>query len=167
MEHRRHGSKTQTALLLAALCAAAAPTPSHGGTQLKKAPAAAAGDQGGLHTPKAGSPERKALFEALRPAIERDLEQKVVFKVDHLAVQNGWAFYYGEPQQPGGKPIDYRRGRYRDRLEQGALDAQMAALLRQQKGKWRVIQYAVGPTDVAWADWDKQFGAPPAIFKMK
>jgi hypothetical protein len=40
------------------------------------------------------------------------------------------------------------------------------ALLRRQDGEWRVIDHAVGPTDVAWADWPQRHGAPASLFEM-
>ena len=29
---------------------------------------------------------------------------------------------------------------------------------------WQVVTYALGPTDVAWEGWDKEYHAPPGIF---
>src|SRR5262245_32169727 len=44
------------------------------------------------YTPEKGSPERKAIVDALRVPVERKLRQEVIFKIDHLKVMNGWAF---------------------------------------------------------------------------
>jgi hypothetical protein len=38
--------------------------------------------------------------------------------------------------------------------------------LRNVKGKWKVVQYVIGATDVPYVDWDKEYGAPRAIFNM-
>ena len=60
-----------------------------------------------LHTPERGSEERKAIMDALRPPVEKKLRQQVIFKVDHLKVQNGWAFLIGKPQRLDGTAVDY------------------------------------------------------------
>ena len=117
-------------------------------------------------TPKPGSAERRAIVEALRPTIRKATKQNVIFRIDHLKVQNGWAFLRGKPVQPNGKPLDYRGTEYEEAIEQGAFDDGIYALLRKQRGaKWRVIVYNIGATDVVWSTWDYQYKAPRAIFR--
>lgn len=115
-------------------------------------------------TPKSGSAERRAIMDALRVPVEKDLKQKVIFKVNALRVLNGWAFLDGVPLQKNGKPIDYRKTKYRDALEADAFDDGVYALLKKSAKGWRVKAFVIGPTDVAWEGWDKQFGAPRAVF---
>src|SRR5687767_6776918 len=93
--------------------------------------------QDAIYTPAAGSSERKAIMDSLRVPVERELKQRVVFKVDHLKVQSGWAFVRGVSKQPGGKAIDYRDTPYREAIEQGVFDDWFCALLRRQEGKWK------------------------------
>ena len=121
----------------------------------------------GTTTPKQGSAQRRAIMEALRSPVERQLKQKVVFVLDHLKVKQGWAFLTGRPQQPNGKPIDYKKTPYASALEAGAFDDGISALLRQHGRRWVVVQYSIGATDVPWEDWDKRFKAPSAIFKLQ
>jgi hypothetical protein len=113
----------------------------------------------------AGDPVRRAVVDALRPPVERELRQKVVFKIDHLKTQDGWAFLRGVPQQPGGKAVDYRRTPHRDALEAGAFDDWICALLRKRGPKWRVVTYQIGATDVPYEDWDRRYGAPRGLFR--
>jgi hypothetical protein len=121
--------------------------------------------QATAYTPAAGSPERKQIMEALRAPVEAGLKRKVVFKVDHLKAQGGWAFMRGVPQQPGGKPMRYEGTEYQEAIEAGVFDDWICALMQKQGGKWRVVRYVIGATDVAYEGWDEEFGAPPAIFK--
>jgi len=121
---------------------------------------------GSVYTPKAGSAERKALMDALRIPVEKDLKQSVVFNVKTLHAQNGWAFLYGIPVRPGGKPIDYRRTPYQQAIDAGAFGSDVAALFHRVNGRWRVVRYVLGPTDVAWETWDRDYHAPSAIFKL-
>jgi hypothetical protein len=116
-------------------------------------------------TPAAGSPERKAIADALRAPVERELGQKVVFKIDHLKLKDGWAFLRGVPQRPGGGKVNYNSTPYRRRIEDGVFDDWICALLRKKAGKWQVVKYVIGATDVVYLGWDEEYHAPPAIFQ--
>ena len=120
----------------------------------------------GLHTPAAGSSERKAILNALRVPVERQLKQSVVFKVQRLTVDRGWAFALGQPIRPNGKPVDYKKTPYARALKDGFFDDSFSALLHSSGGSWRVATYNIGATDVEWVDWDTKYGAPPAIFPV-
>lgn len=120
----------------------------------------------GPRTPERGSPERKAIVDALRIPIEKQLKQPVIFKIDHLKVQSNWAFLLGSPQQPDGSAVDYTGTVYQDAVDAGAFDDGVIGLLRNVGGKWRVVQYVIGATDVPWVDWDKKYKAPKEIFKL-
>jgi hypothetical protein len=114
---------------------------------------------------KPGNPGRKLILDALRAPVEKDLKQKVLFRVDRLMTEQGWAFLLGVPQQAKGKPIDYRRTRYRDALNAGAFDDGICALLRRDKGRWRVVTFTIGATDVPNADWHRRYRAPASLFR--
>lgn len=116
------------------------------------------------HTPVQGNPERKAVLDALRAPVEKRLKRKVVFKVDELKVLDGWAFVRGVPQQPGGKPMDYRGTPYQQQVKDGAFDDGFAALLRLKGNRWIVVTYNIGATDVVWANWAEKYEAPAEIF---
>lgn len=117
------------------------------------------------YTPKQGDAERRAITDALRAPVEKQLKQKVVFKIDHLKVQNDWAFLRGVPQQPGGAALDYKGTPYQTAVEEGAFDDGFVALLRKRRGRWQVVQFVVGATDVPYVGWDKKYRAPSAIFE--
>ncbi len=119
------------------------------------------------HTPAPGSAERKAIADALRAPVEKELRQKVVFKIDHLKASGDWAFLRGVPQRPGGGQVDYSATPYRQRIEDGVFDDWICALLRKQGGEWRVVTYIIGATDVAFLDWAEKYKAPPALFDLE
>jgi hypothetical protein len=122
------------------------------------------GLRGEVYTPEKGSAERKAIMDALRLPVEKKLNQPVIFKIDHLKVQNGWAFLTATPQKPDGSNPDYRGTAYQEAIEAGAFDNGVVALLHNVNGKWKVINYVIGATDVPYVDWDKTYHAPRAIF---
>jgi hypothetical protein len=112
--------------------------------------------QGPPYTPKTGTPERKAIIDALRAPVEARLKQKVVFQVDHLKVQAGWVFLRGIPRQPTREPIDYRGTPYQGAKESGAFDDWICALLKNEAGKWWVVVFVIGATDVVYIGWDEK-----------
>lgn len=113
-----------------------------------------------------GDPVRAVLLETLRTAIAKDLEQPVRFVVREMRRQQGWAFVSVRPQTPAGAPIDFARTRYAEQQAEGMLDGDtVTALLRENKGRWSVVTFVIGPTDVAWADWPERFGAPAGLIR--
>ena len=117
------------------------------------------------YTPKPGDPERKAITDALRSPVEKELKKRVIFKIDHLKVHNGWAFLRGVPLQSDGKPMSYKGTPHQQAIDEGAFDDGVCALLRKDGTEWRVVTYVIGATDVPYVEWDKEYKAPSAIFK--
>ena len=130
--------------------------------------AQSSGNQSPVLHPGPGTAERKAILDGLRPAVERDLHQKVVFEVQNLNVLDGFAFLDGIPRTASGGKIDYSRTRYAAELEDGLLDggddAKIFAMLKLNGATWKLLTFVIGPTDVAYADWWRRFRAPKAIF---
>ena len=116
------------------------------------------------YSPDKGSPERKAILDALRAPVERDLKQKVIFVTDHFKVQGTWAYVSGTPQNSTGGDPDYSRTKYADQFDTGAFDNNFFALLRKTGGKWKVTHYLIGCTDVCYLDWWRRYKAPKGIF---
>jgi hypothetical protein len=104
--------------------------------------------------------ERRAILDALRPAIERRLGGPVEFVVRRIGVRNGWALVIADPQRPGGGRIDARRYFSADDLE--TMDGlTVNGVLRLTNGRWRLVDHAIGPTDVWYCD--PALGAPRAL----
>lgn len=91
--------------------------------------------------------ERRAILDALRPTIERRLGGPVEFVVRRIGVRNGWALVIADPQRPGGGRIDGRRYFSADDWE--VMDGlTVNGVLRLSGGRWRLVDHAIGPTDV-------------------
>lgn len=116
-----------------------------------------------VHTPAAGSPERRLLMDALRLRMQREIGRPMIFGVLQLRVLGAWAFADVIPRKPDGSPFDWRGTRFEEARRDGVLDDASAALLRRTDGAWRVVRLAIGPTDVAWWGWEKETGAPRAV----
>ena len=117
------------------------------------------------YTPERGTPERQAVTDALRLPVQKQLKTKVIFRIDHLKVQDGWAFMTGVPQQPNGNAVDYHGTVYQNAIDAGAFDDGIVALLHKRGGKWQVVKYVIGATDVPYVEWDRKYHAPSGIFK--
>jgi hypothetical protein len=128
--------------------------------------AAIAASAQSVYTPEKGSPERKAILDALRVPVERAMKQKIVFVADKFSVQGTWAFVGGSMQTPSGDQPDLTGTEFAEAAKEGFYDSNFFGLLRKTGGKWRVIKHAIGCTDVCYAEWWKEARAPKAIFDI-
>lgn len=115
-----------------------------------------------VYTPTQGSAERKAILNALRVPVEKDLKQKVTFVTDNFRVQGNWAFVSGRPRKPSGDRIELKGTQFEGHDDM--YDDNFFGLLRKTGGKWRVVTHALGCTDVCYAIWWSDHKAPKAIF---
>ena len=116
------------------------------------------------YTPAKNSAERTVILSVLRAPVEKELKQKIQFSVEHFKVAGNWAFLSGAPQNiRGGRP-SYRGTEYQEAIDADMFDNNFFALLRKTGGKWRVVKYLIGCTDVCYATWWKDHKAPKAIF---
>ncbi len=117
-----------------------------------------------VYTPAKGSTERTAILSALRVPVEKELKQKIQFSVEQLKSNGTWAFVGGDPQNlRGGKP-NYKGTEYQEAIDADMFDNNFFALMKKTGGKWKVVTYAIGCTDVCYANWWKSHKAPKAIF---
>jgi hypothetical protein len=92
-------------------------------------------------SPGAGSPQRKAVLDALRPAVEHQLSvHPVEFVVEEIRVGQGWAFVRVTPRRKGGGEIR--------NPEPEADGVHTEAVLHQVNGRWTVTDFGIGSTDV-------------------
>ncbi len=114
------------------------------------APAAAIAQPAGATAPAApGTAQRRAILDALRPAVEAQIGPDVEFVVREIRVVRGWAFVMAEPQRRGGGAIDGHLY-FSDFDDMGGLT--VTALLRYQYRRWNLVEQAIGATDVWYCD---------------
>lgn len=125
--------------------------------------AAAAGEE--LYTPPKGSALRASLLDAARPAFEQEVGAPVEFVVKTLNVMGGWAYGDVKLQRPGGVPIDWRKTKFAEDFAQGMLETESNLFLLQDAGDgWKLVEYVIGPTDVAWDWWRQERNLPAELF---
>lgn len=118
-----------------------------------------------IESPPKGSPLRASLLDAARPTFEQEVGAPVEFVVNTLNVMDGWAYGDVKLQRPGGVPIDWSRTKFAEDVAQGMIETgHNLFLLQQGEGGWALVEYAVGPTDVAWDWWRQQRKLPAELF---
>lgn len=105
--------------------------------------------------PARGGALRKALMDALRPHAEWALGAPVQFVVHDLRVVGEVGFGVLMPQRPGGGMIDPA---HTPMVQRGGTDASildgvaMQVLYVRSGETWVALHWAIGATDVWWAD---------------
>lgn len=102
-------------------------------------------------------------MDVLRVPCERDLRQKVVFRVDHLRVVGEWAFARVVPLRPDGSYIDYSKTKYREENAEGAFDGEGEALLRRAGSSWKLLEWRFGASDTETPMWLEKYRAPKSL----
>jgi len=95
----------------------------------KEVPAPVLTPSDALREPQRGSPERKAIMDALRADKFPGKSNEVIFQVQSLKVRNGWARAEVTPQTPGGKVVA----------------ARFSALLHLEDGQWKTMDLGQSP----------------------
>jgi hypothetical protein len=108
--------------------------------------------------------DRAAILAAAREPAAKRLGKPVKLKVRTLAREGDWAFLVAAMEDAAGRPISYAGTPLASAEAEGAISKDYVALLRLSGGQWRLVDEALGPTDVAWADWPAKHGAPQSIF---
>lgn len=117
-------------------------------------------------TPKVGSKEYVAILAAVSDPVEDAVHQKVTLKVNHLKIENGWAFIDALPQTKAGKQLNYQGTMFEEWVDEA--DEVLWVLLRFKRGRWYIVEKVFFTTEATWVDWAQFFRAPPGIFpKLK
>jgi len=112
-----------------------------------------------FHEPSEVSREsglRKTLFDLLRPGIEKQAGEAVLFEGSVMAYRN-WAIFVGRTlDKAAGNSIAFK--------PQGNDDT-VAIWLRTREG-WRLVDYEAGHSDVFYVMWHEQYGVPKALLGL-
>jgi hypothetical protein len=118
--------------------------------------------------PPQGSRLRKELLDAARPVFERETDGPVEFVVHRLNVMGEWAFGDVFLQRPGGGRIVWSKTKFAEAEKYGAFDPGGSFFLLKQSGSnWTVVEFATGPTDVAWDSWRQDRHLPGQLFERE
>ncbi len=65
---------------------------------------------------------------------------------------------------PAAVTSTWSRTKFREDMRQGYMSDGTMALLRRSGSQWRVVELAVGPSDVAWDGWIEPHSVPRKLF---
>ncbi|MFX0543260.1 hypothetical protein ACEWPM_016250 [Roseovarius sp. S4756] len=119
---------------------------------------------GDIFTPERGSATRGAVIDAARGPIEDEIELPILFVIDVLNTDGTWAYLQATPVNRDGTPLDWQQTRFAREMAGGFMSDVVMVLLRKDFGGWGVLDYVLGPTDVAWYNWVDQHGLPERFF---
>lgn len=85
------------------------------------------------HEPKPGSPERKGIMDAMRSPVSKHIGKAVQFTGD-VKVSGDWATFNGNVATKDGKPPAREEAK-------NDLTMDFFALLRKEKGEWKVLYW--------------------------
>ena len=112
--------------------------------------------------PKKDSKEFREIMAAVSDPVEDAVHQPVTFKINHIKMENGWAFVDALPLTKAGKRINYAGTMFEDWIEEA--DEVLWVLLRYKRNRWYIVQKEFFTTEATWVDWPQYFRAPAGIF---
>jgi hypothetical protein len=113
-----------------------------------------------VSTPAPSSPEGQAILAPALADLNNQLQKPANLDGTMLRTSQGWAFVQGQIKGPDGQWIDYSGTPFAI----GNHSKKYLALVRASGQGWQLVTSKVGPTDVAWANWSQEYGAPAEIF---
>jgi len=116
-------------------------------------------------TPQVGDPDRKDLLDTLRPPVEQASGGSVQFVVETLRTDGHWAYASAKLRRPDGRLINWARTPLANDRPAAVIDDGVMALMTRTGGRWRLVETAIGPTDVPWVVWADRHRLPYALFQ--
>ncbi|MCP4182105.1 MAG: hypothetical protein GY761_02135 [Hyphomicrobiales bacterium] len=116
------------------------------------------------YEPGRGSQERKAIMNAARVPISREIGQRVIFVVDVLRTDGRMAYLQATPVNPDSTPLNWNNTPFREDWSADMMSDVVMVLLERQGSSWKAMDYFIGPTDVAWYGWLEKYGLPQTLF---
>lgn len=95
------------------------------------------------------NPDRKKLFDMLRPKLEKHAKQPILFQGGLYAYRN-WALFQGDTVDENGDVITFP--------DDGNSDT-VALWLNTAEG-WKLVDYESGHTDLFYMIWIEKYGMP-------
>jgi hypothetical protein len=87
--------------------------------------------KGIAYIPQPGSQEREGIMDALRKPFLTTFKKRVIFKVYHLKVSEGYAYLGAQALDAQGKPVS----------DLAVMEGGTQALLQKHDGRWKVLEW--------------------------
>lgn len=107
---------------------------------------------------------RAAILDAARVPAAKEFGRPIRFVVKRLRRDGDWAFLLATMQNVHGRPVSYLGTSLAGADAHGMVSHDYAALLPHEHDRWKLVTYAIGPSDEVWDTWSTDHGAPSALF---
>ncbi|WP_410658818.1 hypothetical protein [Amycolatopsis sp. lyj-112] len=115
---------------------------------------------------------REAIFEAATARLHKAFGDRVQVEVEHFDRIGPWVFLRGRMHGTDGERPYYAGTAYEARRADGTMSDVYVILLKKADDEsadndprsWRLADYAIGPTDVAWLTWPDKHEVPRVLF---
>lgn len=119
-----------------------------------------------------GDPLRGAVLQAATAPLRNAVGDRLDVEVERLNRVGARVFLQGTMRSAGGGPANYTDTVFETRRADGVMSDVYVALLEKTDAavtdadarSWRVVEYAIGPTDIAWLPWADRHDVPRALF---
>ena len=116
----------------------------------------------------AGDPIHDAVIAAANTTLAEQIGQPVAIQPEIFRSEGEWAFVYGPVRKPDGTALDWSTTAMADAAAEGMMDGDLGiVLLNWLDGEWRVVEAAVGPTDVPQVAWPDEHHVSPALVGLE
>lgn len=123
-------------------------------------------------SPAPDDPVREAVLHAATAPLRDAVGDRLQVQVERFNRVGSWVFLQGTMRGVDGGRPNYNDTVFESRRADGVMSDVYVALLAKadptitdnDARSWRVADYAIGPTDVAWLPWSDKHDAPRTLF---
>jgi hypothetical protein len=109
---------------------------------------------------------KKAALEIVNQAVSNRLNAETELDIINNYQTNGYyALVDAKPRYANGNPVDYSISPYKYEYQSGNFADRVIAILKFEKGKWKILTYTIGANSVPVNAWVKKYGIPRTLFE--
>ena len=155
----------RTAILLAGALALAACSPADTADTTTTTDTEGVAPAAGVSDIAADDADRAAILAAVDTTLSEQVGSEVAIQPEIMRrEEDAWAFVYGPVRHPDGSEIEWSTTLLAEPASEGMMDGDLGiVLLNWADNGWRVVETAIGPTDVPQAGWPDEHHFSPAL----
>lgn len=108
---------------------------------------------------------KKGALEAVNQTVSKRLNADTQLELNNYQTSGTFALVDARPLYANGNPIDYSISPYKYEYQSGKFADRVIAILKFEKGAWKVLTYTIGLNAVPVNDWVKKYGVPRTLFE--
>ena len=113
-------------------------------------------------------PIHDAVLASANATLGEQVGSAVSIQPEIFRSEGEWAFVYGPVRTPDGSEVDWSTTLLAEPAAEGMMDGDLGiVLLHFADGDWRVVETAIGPTDVPQVAWPEEHHVSPALVGLE